>query len=510
MKSERKKSSFKNMITAVSSNVLTIIVGLVAQAVFIKILGSEYLGLNGLFSNVISMLGIVELGMGSAIIYNMYKPIAEENHEKIKSLMQFYKKSYRIITLIISIIGIMIIPFIKYIVDIESVTVGINVYLVYILFLLETICSYILSYKRSMLYADQKEYITNIIHMGYTILVNTMQLTFLYFTHDYYLYLIIKVMMRLVENIVISSYVNRRYSYLLDNNVTKLDSKTEKDIFQKIKALFFHKIGTFIVSGTDNIIISKYLGLVTVGLYSNYYMIINAVQTVINHIIQATRASVGNLLVTESKTKQFDIFNKIRFVNFWISCFSSICIFVIMDSFITIWIGYKFVLPTKVLLVLVINFFIVSSRSTYGAFKEAAGIFYEDRFVPIIESLLNIVLSIIFVKKFGLMGVFMGTIASGLVLWCYSYPKYVYNKLFVRKISDYIKETIYYFIIFILIAGFTYSLAILISFDNVYLQFISNVLIALIVPNVIMLLLFSKDENFKYFINMLKGLKKRK
>lgn len=510
MKSERKKSSFKNMITAVSSNVLTIIVGLVAQAVFIKILGSEYLGLNGLFSNVISMLGIVELGMGSAIIYNMYKPIAENDHEKIKSLMQFYKKSYRIITLIISIIGIMIIPFIKYIVDIESVTVGINVYLVYILFLLETICSYILSYKRSMLYADQKEYITNIIHMGYTILVNTMQLTFLYFTHDYYLYLIIKVMMRLVENIVISSYVNRRYSYLLDNNVTKLDSKTEKDIFQKIKALFFHKIGTFIVSGTDNIIISKYLGLVTVGLYSNYYMIINAVQTVINHIIQATRASVGNLLVTESKTKQFDIFNKIRFVNFWISCFSSICIFVIMDSFITIWIGYKFVLPTKVLLVLVINFFIVSSRSTYGAFKEAAGIFYEDRFVPIIESLLNIVLSIIFVKKFGLMGVFMGTIASGLVLWCYSYPKYVYNKLFGRKISDYIKETIYYFIIFILIAGFTYSLAILISFDNIYLQFISNVLIALIVPNVIMLLLFSKDENFKYFINMLKGLKKRK
>lgn len=510
MKSERKKSSFKNMITAVSSNVLTIIVGLVAQAVFIKILGSEYLGLNGLFSNVISMLGIVELGMGSAIIYNMYKPIAENDHEKIKSLMQFYKKSYRIITLIISIIGIMIIPFIKYIVDIESVTVGINVYLVYILFLLETICSYILSYKRSMLYADQKEYITNIIHMGYTILVNTMQLTFLYFTHDYYLYLIIKVMMRLVENIVISSYVNRRYSYLLDNNVTKLDSKTEKDIFQKIRALFFHKIGTFIVSGTDNIIISKYLGLVTVGLYSNYYMIINAVQTVINHIIQATRASVGNLLVTESKIKQFDVFNKIRFVNFWISCFSSICIFVIMDSFITIWIGYKFVLPTKVLLVLVINFFIVSSRSTYGAFKEAAGIFYEDRFVPIIESLLNIVLSIIFVKKFGLMGVFMGTIGSGLVLWCYSYPKYVYNKLFGRKISDYMKETIYYFIIFILIAGFTYSLAILISFDNVYLQFISNVLIALIVPNVIMLLLFLKDENFKYFINMLKGLKKRR
>ena len=258
MKSERKKNSFRNMITAVSSNVLTIAVGLIAQAIFIKILGSEYLGLNGLFSNVISMLGIVELGIGSAIIYNMYKPIAEDNHEKIKSLMQFYKKSYRIIILIISIIGLLIIPFIKYIVDIESVTVHVNIYLVYILFLLGTVCSYILSYKRSMLYADQKEYITNIIHIGYTVIVNTLQLVFLYLTHDYYLYLIIKVIMCLVENIVISSYVNRRYSYLKDEIVTKLDSKTEKDIFKKIKALFFHKIGTFIVSGTDNIIISKY------------------------------------------------------------------------------------------------------------------------------------------------------------------------------------------------------------------------------------------------------------
>lgn len=508
MKSERKKNSFKNMVTAVSSNIITIIIGLVAQAVFIKILGSEYLGLNGLFSNIISMLGIVELGMGSAIIYNMYKPIAENDVEKIKSLMQFYKKSYRIITFIITLIGLLIIPFLKYIVDIENVTVSVNVYIVYLLFLLETICSYILSYKRSILYANQKEYITNITHIGYTIIVNSLQLIFLYLTHNYYLYLIIKVMMRLVENVVISLYVNRKYEYLRDKNITKLDSNTEKDIFKKIKALFFHKIGGFVVSGTDNIIISRYLGLVVVGLYSNYFMIINAVQTVLNHIIQATKASVGNLLVTESKEKQFDVFDKIRFINFWLSCFSSICILVIMDSFITIWIGYKFVLPTKVLFVLVLNFFIMSSRSTYGAFKEAAGIFYEDRFVPIVESLLNIILSIVFVKKFGLVGVFMGTVASGLVLWFYSYPKFVYKKLFDKSYLEYLKETVYYFIIFALIAGFTYCLALLITFDNIYLQFASNTLIALIVPNLLLLLLYSKDEKFKYFINMIKRVKK--
>lgn len=504
MKSNRKKSSIKNMITAVSSNIITIIIGLVAQAIFIKILGSEYLGLNGLFSNVISMLGIVELGMGSAIIYNMYKPIAENNIEKIKSLMKFYKKSYLIITLIISVIGILIIPFIKYIVDIESITVNINVYIVYLLFLSETIASYILSYKRSMLYADQKEYVTNIVHIGYTICMNISQLIVLYITKNYYLYLIIKIIMRFIENIILAIIVNKKYKYLNDKNVINLDKETEKDIFKKIKALFFHKIGAFVVLGTDNIIISKYLGIVVVGLYSNYYMIINAVQTVLNHIILATKASVGNLLVTENNEKQFAIFDKIRFANFWLSCLSSICIFVIMDSFISIWIGYKYVLPTKVLLVLVLNFFIVSSRATYSSFKEAAGIYYEDRFVPIIESSLNIVLSIIFVKLYGLMGVFIGTIASGLVLWCYSYPKYVYKNLFKRSYIDYMKETIYYFIIFLLIAGFTYCVAILVTFENIYMQFISNTLIALIVPNLLLLLLFSKDNRFKYFINIIK------
>ena len=409
----RIKNSMRNMITSISSNIVTIIIGLLAQAIFIKIMGIEYLGLNGLFTNIISMLGIVELGIGSAIIYNLYKPIAINDVETIKSLMNFYKKSYNIIGIVVLTIGLIIIPFLPLI--IEDVTVKINVPLIYILFLLDIVFSYFLSYKRSILYASQKNYLINLIHIGYTILLNIGQLLMLFYTKNYYLYLIVKIIVRIIENLIITYIVNKEYSYLKED-AKKLDPTIEKDIIKKVKALFFHKIGGFVVLGTDNIIISKFLGLVSVGLYSNYYMIINAVQTLFSQALVALTPSVGNLLVKENKNKTFEVFKKIRFMNFWIATFTSVCILNMMQQFITIWIGEEYLLDDIVLIVLVFNLFQKLMRSTYQTFKEAAGIYYEDRFVPLLESLINIIVSIIGVKLIGLAGVFIGTIISGFVL----------------------------------------------------------------------------------------------
>ena len=276
----------------------------------------------------------------------------------------------------------------------------------------------------------------------------------------------------------------------------------------KVKALFFHKIGSFVVMGTDNIIISKYLGIITVGLYSNYFLIINAVQTIFSQIIGATTASVGNMLVTEKKEKCFEIFDKIRFINFWISTVSSVCLLLIMEPFITIWIGEKYLLSSAVLIVLVINFFQKSMRSVYAAFKEAAGIYYEDRFAPIIESIFNIVFSIIFVKYFGLAGVFMGTLVSGLILWCYSYPKCVYKKLFDRKQLVYFKETLTYIILFSLIIISTYYLSNLLIIKNIWYRFFANTLLAVIVPNLILILIFNRTDNYKYVLKKLLHIKK--
>ena len=502
----RTKNGFINVLASLSSNIVTIIIGLVAQALFIKIMGIEYLGLNGLFTNIISMLGIIELGIGSAIIYNLYKPIADKDIETIKSLIKFYKKSYHVIGFIVLTIGLIIIPFLPLI--IEDVTVNINIPLVYILFLLEIVFSYFLSYKRSILYAEQKNYIINLIHIWYTVLLNAGQLLVLIFTKNYYLYLIIKIIARVIENLVITYIVNKKYSYLI-GDAKSLDKKIESDIIKKVKALFFHKIASFVVAGTDNIIISKFLGVIWVGLYSNYFLVINAVQTLFIQALIALTPSVGNLLVTESKDVQFNTFKKVRFLNFWIACFSAIAVLIIMNSFITIWIGDEYLLSKLVLVVLIFNLFQKLMRSTYQIFKEAAGIYHEDRFVPLVESLINIIVSIIGVKLIGLAGVFIGTIVSGFALWLYSYPKYVYKKLFERDIKLYLKETIGYILLFVVVACVTYSINNIYIFANVYLEFIKNIIIVILVPNLIMLLTFIKNDNFIYYLNLFKKVIKK-
>ncbi len=504
------KESFKNSISSFIGYIVAVVIGFIAQAIFIKILGTEYLGLNGLFTNIISMLGIVELGVGSAIIYNLYKPMEKGDKETVKSLMAFYKKAYNVIAVVVLFIGLILIPFLPSIIDYSKVTININITLVYVLFLIDIVCSYLLSYKRSILYADEKSYIINLLHMTYLIALNFVQLFFLYLTKNYYLYLIIKIIMRILENVAITSIVDKHYSYV-NEEAESLDKKISDDILKKIKALFFHKIGGFIISGTDNIVISKYLGLMAVGLYANYYLVISSLNSLFGQVINALTPSIGHMLVKEDKEKSYNVFKKIRFLNFWIATFSGVGLLIVMDPFIKIWLGEKYLLNKLVLYVLVFNYYQKMMRYTYSDFKEAAGIYYEDRFVPLVESTMNIVFSIIFVKIMGLPGVFLGTIISGLALWCYSYPKYVYKKLFNRNYFNYFIETISYIILFILIAFISNYITNKIIVTSNFLQVIINILIALIIPNIIIIVLFNKTENFKYFENLFKkGLKKFK
>ena len=500
----RIKNSFKNILASTSANIISILVGLFVQSLFLKIMGKEYLGLNGLFANIISMLGIVELGIGNAIIYSLYNPISKNDYDTINSLMYFYKKCYHVIGFIILIIGVFLFPFLSVFVGKNSLEI--NIYIVFSLFLLDSVFSYFLSYKRSILYANQKIYIINIIHIVYIIITNFLQILFLFIYKNFYLYLIIKLVMRIIENMIITLVANHMFPYLLNKKDIKLNKNIENDIIKKIKALFFHQIGSFIVNGTDNIIISKFLGLATVGLYANYYLVINSIQTIVRQFIQAMTPSIGNLLVTESRSKQFDVFKKIRFLNFVITSICGVCLFILMDSFISIWIGSNYILSKVVLLVLVINFYQKTSRETYASFKTAAGIFYEDRFVPLIESILNIVISIIGVKLFGLVGVFIGTLFSGFALWFYSYPKFVYKKLFNKNYKNYILETFCYIFLFLIILSCTYFFTALFSFSNLLIDLCIKCVLSILFTIVIIIIIFFKTDNFKYYLRIIKSI----
>lgn len=500
----RKTNSIKNAIIAVIMNIVIILIGFVAQKIFVVSLGDEYLGINGLFNNILSILAVVELGFGNAIIYHLYKPVAENNEKEITILMQYYKKTYRIIASIIFILGILIMPFLNYIVG--DISINDNLYLLFFLALFDIVASYLLTYKRSILYADQKTYIINLVHVGYVILMNCFEIALLLLTKNYVLYLIVKIIFRALENIVITIIANKQYSFIKNKVNDIIDEKLKEDILQKVKGLLFHRIGSSLVLGTDNIIISNVLGVVTVGLYSNYNMVIQAVTNLLGQVFNSIIATVGNLLIEDNRKKSFDVYNKMLFLNSWLYCFCSVCLLCLMQPFITIWMGQDYLLSYAVLCVLVINFYIQGMRKTSNTFKEAAGIFYEDRFVPLIESAVNIVISIILAKWIGLIGVFIGTFLSSLVLFLYSYPIFVYKKLFNKKYSDFIKVHLKYFLISIIITIITSIIANSISISSTILQLVINGIICIIVPNVLCIILFGRSEEFKYYLNFAKQL----
>lgn len=500
----RSSNSIKNAIVAMVMNLVTIVIGFIAQRIFIDVLGTEYLGINGLFINVLSMLGIIELGLGSAIIYHLYKPIAEKDTEKIKSLMLFYKTGYRVIALLVTVIGLLIIPFIGFIVG--EVTITENIVYIYILFLIDIVASYLLSYKRSILYANQQTYIVNVIHIGYIIIMNVAQLMALIITKNYILYLWIKIICRVLENIVITVVANRKYQFIKNNNAKPLEKKMKKSIFTKVRGLVYHKVGTFIVLGTDNIIISTFLGVTTVGLYSNYNLIMQALSNLFSQVFNSITASVGNLLVENNRKKSYDIYKNMLFLNSWIFAFASSGLLCILEPFVKMWIGSEFLLPFEVLVVLVINFYMQGMRKTSNTFKEAAGIFYEDRYVPLWESGVNVVMSIVLVKIFGLIGVFMGTIISTFVIFFYSYPKFVYKPLFKRSCKQYIKDYILYIAIATISVTITYLITSNIHIDILILQIITNLIMVCIIPNMIHLVVFYKTSQFQYYKKLLKNI----
>lgn len=503
----RTENSIKNSATSLVSNLLAMLIGFVSQAIFVRLLGAGYLGLNGFFTNIMTMFNFFELGIGNAIVFHLYKPILNNELSQIKSLMDFYKKTYRIIASLILFIGIIFIPFLNYFID--ATTLDINIIIVYLMFLISTVSSYLLMYKRNLIYANQKSYVSNIIHIIYLLGMNILQIIVLILTRNYYLYLLLKIFFQIIENIINNIIANKMYPYLLEKNFIKLDKKIKEDIFIKVKALIYHKIGNVIVNGTDNIIISKFFGVITIGIYTNYALIVNSIRTLINQVITSTTASVGNLLASNEMQKKYEVFKKIWFVNFILSCFSAVCILSTINSFIRIWIGKEYLLNLYIVIVIVINFYQSSMRSTFSTFKDSAGIWKEDKYVPIIESVLNILFSVVFLKLFGLVGVFMGTIVSSFILWCYSYPKFVYKNIFEKSYFEYFMDVTKYFALFLILLVICYNLSIIYICNNAYVDFIKNVMISVISSSVILFIIFRKTDNFIYFTNILKKKFKR-
>ncbi|MCL2676418.1 MAG: polysaccharide transporter [Streptococcaceae bacterium] len=504
----RTANSLRNMSTAAVQILITIVLRFVAQSYFVHILGLKYQGLNGLFSSIIGMLGMAELGLGTAILFNMYGFIAKKDTDTIQALLRFYKWCYRFVALIVAVFGLILLPFLPMMVDMSSISE--NVYIIYLLFLIDAVVSYLFIYKQSILIAHQKTHVITMADLAYNIVYNLGQIALLILTHNFTLILMIVIVLQVMKNIWINAIADKRYPYIKEKKVSKLKASIAHNFFKQMRGQVFHIFGGFVVFGTDSLVISSFLGLKVMGLYSNYLLITNTLNNFFLQIVGAVTPSVGDLLTEHNDDESFAVHKKLSFVCFWLYSFASVSIFVIMQPFINLWLGEGFLLPTTVLFVIALNFYVQGMRSPMTVFQQAAGIFYENRFVPLMEAAVNLVATLLFVQWFGLAGVLMGTVLCTMVLYGYSFPKYTFVPIFKREVSVYVKEQVSYLLSFALVFAFTAGLAHFVHVNNVWGEFILSVVLCLFIPNLICYFLFRKTEEFAYFKNLFLGLIFRK
>ena len=502
----RTEKSIKNSISALSLQIITIIFNFIDRTIFIKVLGLNFLGVNGLFGNLISLLSLAELGVGTAMVYSMYKPMAEENHKKIRTLMKLYARVYKIIGIVVIIIGCSLLPLLDSLMTNKPDVPYLNLY--FIIFVLTSSSSYFFIYKASIFVVSQKEYIVNKNNMIFIILKFILQIIILILTGNYLIYLLVSLFTSIASNVRISYKADKNYPFIKGKEVEKLSREERKSILQNISALFLHRIGNVIVNGTDNLIISKMLGVTMVGMYSNYYLIIGAINSFTNIVYNAITASIGNLNATESKEKNYMVYKNVLFSNFWLGGFCAISLIILLNPFISLWIGKEYTLNILVVLVIVVNSYFTIIRKTTLVFRNAMGLFWKDRYKPLLESVINLVVSIFLTYKFGLIGVFLGTVVSTLTTSFWIEPWVLYKYGFNMKVRGYFKIFILYVTITIIAGILTWYLACLITGSSLVV-FLYKIVICIIVPNLFFLICFYKKNEFKYFQSLLHSYLKK-
>lgn len=501
----RTKNAIKNISISVFSQVIIILLGFISRRVFIDSLGAEYLGVNGLLTNVLSMMVLIEGGIGVSITYNLYKPLAENNQKKITALVQLYKKVYTILAFIVLAISIILYPFMgKMMKGGHSI---ININLVYFIFVAKNMVSYLTAYKWALINADQKGYILARANLVFQILTTVAKMVILVLTSNYILYLLIELGIYTVQVLWNGAIVNKRYPYIKSKQRYEIDGDIKGNINKNVKAMFLHNIGGYCVYGTDNILISSFVNIATVGLYSNYSMIINQLSALVSPVLSGIGAGVGNLIATEDSSKTYSIFKVTYLVNFWIYSFCVIFLFNLLEPFIILWLNNENMLLDKVTFIFIlVNFYLDGLRKSIGTFKSKAGLFSQDKYIPVIEGIINLVASIIMANKFGLAGIFIGTTISTVAIQLWNQPRIVYKHVFNIPVIEYFKKYIFYAILTILVGILTTNVCNLVDINLPWISLIIKGIVCVLIPNTVYILIFHKTEEFMYLWNIIKPM----
>jgi O-antigen/teichoic acid export membrane protein len=497
----RTRKSIRNISVMLLTQFITLALSFASRTVFIKTLGAEYLGLNGLFLNVLNALSLAEMGIGTAITYALYKPIAENDTEQIKSILAFYHRCYFFIGIFIVAIGCLVLPFLPYLIKGE-VNVPVNIYNVYLCFLANSVIAYFFAHKRTIVDETQNKYLTTSMDFVTNTVVAIVQIIILWQLKDYMAFLFVRILGTLVSSVIIFRAANRKFPYIKEKAIA-LPSLAKKKIWSNVSILFFHKLGSVVILGTDFLIISAFVGIEAVGIYSNYTLVVGTITAFCNLFIIGADASIGNAIATLTKKEVYTVFRKMAFLIFCIGGLSTVCLVNLLNSFVELWAGKDYLLSNSIVYVIVVNYFFMQNRWLVIAFRNDAGIFRPDMYKPLIEMIFNLSLSIFLVRIYGVFGVLIGTLANTFFvnIWVEVYIAHKY--IFATTVGKYLKMYT------------VQTLALLIScFLTLYVNnfigaFIGKVVVSVLITAIVYLLFFFRTEEFKYFIGIVKTMAKK-
>lgn len=497
----RTKASMMNMLIAFGGQLLTVLLTFISRIVFIRYFTENYLGVSGLFNSILTMLSLAELGIGNAMIYSLYKPVAENDEARIQKLMNLYRRLYRYVAAVVAAMGLAFLPFLNYFIKGDP---GIpHLKLVYLIYLANTALTYLFSYKQSIIMANQKDYINK----AYSTLIQSIQvlvqILVIVLTANFYLYLLIQLVGAVCTNCLLARKADLMYPFLREDRVS-LPEKTEiQEIFKNISALLIHRIGGKMIHNTDNLIISMFIGLAQVGIYSNYRLIMNTMTTLVSHIYQAFTASIGNLVALESEEKAYQVFKTLNFLIFLVFGYCFAGLFVLINPFIEMMFGTNYLLGMNIIVWSCLEFYLRGMRQIILRFRDAKGLFWNDRYKPIAGAVLNFVVSLTLVGNYGIKGVLMGTVASEVcvnyLVEPYILMRYGFSNKWKKRLASYyigfFMETAYLF----LLTGFLYKMCGIVSEGGIVGFLVKGILITVVYGMVTFVFFYKKREMQEIF-----------
>ncbi|MCW3764655.1 oligosaccharide flippase family protein [Weissella confusa] len=505
MEKSRMANSIRNILFSFSYQIITILLSFINRSVFIFTLGISYLGISGLFSDILTMLSLADLGFGVALTYSMYKPLADRDYNRLAALTNLYRKVYRIIALAVTIIGLLLVPFLKYLINLKHPIPHITLY--YLMYLANTVASYLVIYKTSIITADQKDYILNKYRSYFGILQTLFMTIFLWITHNYFVYLLVQVIFTYIQNFYCSHVASKMYPFI--NNKIKMPLKDIKEIFKNLYSVFLYKISGVLLNATDNTIISIMIGTGMVGYYSNYSMITARLTGLINTIFYSLTASLGNLVVTEKPERRYKVFLVMQSISSIFSTTCVICLMLLTQDLIRIWLGSSYVLSTYTLCAILLNFYLGIILLPIWVYREATGLYQQTKYVMVITAIINLVLSIYLAKKMGITGVLLASAIARLLTYFWYEPVLLFKKYFDESSLVYFRHIVINIFITIIISRIE-----MITIGKFVPQNWGTLIFKAIITGItslsLVLLLYARSGGFKLIMERIKTISIRK